>query len=165
MENNKPVMHGYSGMGLTINYTNISSKNVKRHDFFVQDVVGLSDFKNEFEIIYIIEFNSELIKNGHSIKDSEVAINTLNNFKEFFKDKLIIARVALPQLEQDIEEKRDMIHDLCIFLEENGFVSINSFCQFEYSIPYVCRNTMSKEILRKVIKEDILPTRDNLKLQ
>lgn len=144
---------------------NFKFNDAEKQDFFIQDVCGLAEkcqIHKDIDITYIININYTRNENNVGMPDDPLARMNFNAFLEANKNAVIIARVGLPNNEKDTIESRESIRNLCIFLEENGFVSANSFCHFEYSLPYIYRNNNSIEIIREIIRQDILPENMNV---
>lgn len=110
-------------------------------DFLVFDISSvLVDTKINYDsIVYLIYFNK---KSTDSIDDR---VKNIEEFTSHFPNSIIIARRGIPH--HDLTE---FIPDITA-IQKAGFVDINSFCQLEYSLPFLfIRNSPSQSLYEEI---------------
>ena len=120
----------------------------------------LSKKQNMTKIDFSVEkvYFREILKKYKTNEGFKVLLD-FKTFKNGFNQKLVpisylMEKTFNPSKVTDIDTKiwDEEMDRLCKFYEKLGFVSIQDYCQFEYSTGYVYGNTIGKALAEKATK-------------
>lgn len=143
---------------LKITHNTRGNENTK-YPFIVQDILGILKALGMEEKLFYFEYAFPINNKGAKaildvIKDD--IIITTAAVKEFaFPESKYYCSTMFNEKEQDKEGKFDLPFDnildiTCELLEELGFVNINDFVQYEFSVAYIYPNEKGKKVIEYI---------------
>lgn len=135
------------------NYHDSDYFNQLHKDFLIDDVIGILqniNYKDKFIVIFYLRVLPENRQNG-------IGSELIDLVLERFPDKLVFIRSCLLKDEFPTEPTDEQYDSTLskndLWLTKRKFKNINDLCRFEFSIPYIYQNEISKIFIDEINKD------------